>query len=253
MSNRRLTTLDASFLEVESPSAHMHVGWAALFSPPRGRRRAELRGAARPRRRAVSGRAPRYRQRLAAVPLGADDPVWVDDEDFDVDRHVRRADSSDFDELTDAVHVGSASTRPPALGALDRRPARRRADRRDRQGPPLHGRRPRGGRARHAAARPDAETPDAEPDGWRRRPRPPRAKLLAEARSTAPARLVELARWPLGFARHRRATCRRLVADAARSARAMSDSLRPASRRARSTNRSRPGATWPGRAARWTS
>jgi len=37
MSDSRLTSLDASFLEVESPTAHMHVGWAALFKPPAGR------------------------------------------------------------------------------------------------------------------------------------------------------------------------------------------------------------------------
>lgn len=37
MSDNRLTALDASFLEVESPAAHMHVGWAALFKPPAGR------------------------------------------------------------------------------------------------------------------------------------------------------------------------------------------------------------------------
>ena len=37
MSETRLSTLDASFLEVESPSAHMHVGWAAAFDGPPGR------------------------------------------------------------------------------------------------------------------------------------------------------------------------------------------------------------------------
>src|ERR671923_2196241 len=34
----RLSPLDASFLAVESPSAHMHVGWAAAFRPPEGGR-----------------------------------------------------------------------------------------------------------------------------------------------------------------------------------------------------------------------
>jgi hypothetical protein len=29
----RLTSLDASFLELESESAHMHVGWVTLFGP----------------------------------------------------------------------------------------------------------------------------------------------------------------------------------------------------------------------------
>ena len=41
-------------------------------------------------------RAPRYRQKLAEVPFGVNDPVWIDDEDFDVSRHVRHADGRDF-------------------------------------------------------------------------------------------------------------------------------------------------------------
>jgi diacylglycerol O-acyltransferase / wax synthase len=36
-------------------------------------------------------RAPRYRQKLASVPLGLHAPQWVDDVDFSVDRHVYRA------------------------------------------------------------------------------------------------------------------------------------------------------------------
>jgi len=34
MTCARLSGLDASFLAVETPAAHMHVGWVALFSPP---------------------------------------------------------------------------------------------------------------------------------------------------------------------------------------------------------------------------
>src|SRR3954464_9665009 len=34
MPPERLSALDASFLTVEGPSAHMHVGWAATFEPP---------------------------------------------------------------------------------------------------------------------------------------------------------------------------------------------------------------------------
>ena len=78
MSGSRLTTLDASFLEVESASAHMHVGWAATLRPAGRAAAPTLRGAARPRAGRM-GRAPRYRQRLASVPLGVHDPVWVDD------------------------------------------------------------------------------------------------------------------------------------------------------------------------------
>ena len=89
MSATRLSPLDSSFLEVETPDAHMHVGWVAIFSRPEGAGRAQLRAAARPHR-GPAGRAPRYRQKLATVPFGLNDPLWIDDEDFDVERHVRR-------------------------------------------------------------------------------------------------------------------------------------------------------------------
>ena len=102
MSHKRLTALDASFLEVESPSAHMHVGWAALFAPPEDGPTPsfdELRDHVAAR----LGRAPRYRQKLAGVPLGVGDPVWIDDPNFDVDRHVRRVPVRDFQKAIDDV------------------------------------------------------------------------------------------------------------------------------------------------------
>jgi hypothetical protein len=34
MTAQRLSPLDASFLAVEGPTAHMHVGWEALFAAP---------------------------------------------------------------------------------------------------------------------------------------------------------------------------------------------------------------------------
>jgi diacylglycerol O-acyltransferase len=98
----RLTTLDASFLELESSSAHMHVGWAARFAKPRGGRAPtfeELRDHVAGR----MGRAPRYRQKLAGVPLDVHDPVWVDDEEFDVGRHVRHSPARDLGGLADEV------------------------------------------------------------------------------------------------------------------------------------------------------
>ncbi|HEY5317935.1 MAG TPA: wax ester/triacylglycerol synthase family O-acyltransferase [Solirubrobacteraceae bacterium] len=98
----RLTPLDAAFLALESEDAPMHVGWAALFAPP-----AE---GPRPSFDAISahiagrlGRAPRYRQKLAEVPLGLDDPVWVDDPEFDIALHVRRAGGADFGQLVDEI------------------------------------------------------------------------------------------------------------------------------------------------------
>jgi diacylglycerol O-acyltransferase len=87
MSCARLSALDASFLAVESPSAHMHVGWVATFSPDgEGRLPSfpELRNHIQRR----LARAPRYRQKLAPVPLGVHAPEWIDDEGFAIDRHL---------------------------------------------------------------------------------------------------------------------------------------------------------------------
>src|SRR3954453_21415890 len=112
MPRTRLTALDTSFLEVESPTAHMHVGWAALFAPPADRPKpvfAELRDHIGAR----LGRAPRYRQKLAQVPLGLNDPVWVDDPDFDVARHVRRSQSRDFQAAVDEVMSEPLDRRSP--------------------------------------------------------------------------------------------------------------------------------------------
>src|SRR5438270_130739 len=102
MSSSRLTPLDASFLEVESSTAHMHVGWAGAFAPPRDGRPpcfTEVRDHIDRR----MCRAPRYRQKLAKVPLGVNDPVWIDDPDFDIARHVHRARSGNLGEVADSV------------------------------------------------------------------------------------------------------------------------------------------------------
>jgi len=80
----RLTGLDSSFLHLENGGAHMHVAGAAILE---GRAPAyhELI-------EQILGRLhliPRYRQRLAFVPLNQGRPVWVDDPHFNVAFHVR--------------------------------------------------------------------------------------------------------------------------------------------------------------------
>jgi diacylglycerol O-acyltransferase / wax synthase len=98
----RLSALDASFLEVETPAAHMHVGWVAHFRARDGRRAPSFEEL----REHIAGRlgaAPRYRQRLVSIPLGVHDPVWADDPDFAIERHVLRAESSDVGVIADAV------------------------------------------------------------------------------------------------------------------------------------------------------
>ena len=101
MTAERLSAIDASFLAVESPSTPMHVGWVARFDPPEDGPRPSAQElidhiGARMRR------AHRYRQRLADVPLGVHEPVWVDDPSFDPARHLHAADG-DVDALVDDV------------------------------------------------------------------------------------------------------------------------------------------------------
>jgi WS/DGAT/MGAT family acyltransferase len=102
MAAQRLTSLDASFLDVETTSAHMHVGWVARFAPPRDGPAPSFEALRDHVGRRLK-RAPRYRQRLAAVPLGLNRPVWVDDETFDLGCHVRRAPRGNLAELADTV------------------------------------------------------------------------------------------------------------------------------------------------------
>src|SRR6266508_2800625 len=62
----RLGPQDASFLYLETPTVHQHVGGVAIL-------------------------APRFRQKVLFPPFAAARPVWVDDTNFDIDFHMRRA------------------------------------------------------------------------------------------------------------------------------------------------------------------
>ena len=84
MPGDRLTALDASFLHLEDASAHMHVASVMLFegdAPPYD----DLLDSIDRRLHLV----PRYRQRLATVPLGQGRPRWVDDPHLNLRYHVR--------------------------------------------------------------------------------------------------------------------------------------------------------------------
>jgi diacylglycerol O-acyltransferase len=102
MHSQRLSALDASFLEVETSAAHMHVGWIAVLEPPAGRAAPSFEQFRDHVARRLH-RAPRYRQRLARVPLGLGRPRWVDDERFDISRHVRRSSGGNLLELAGTV------------------------------------------------------------------------------------------------------------------------------------------------------
>ncbi len=87
-----LSYLDASFLALESRTSHMHVAGVALLDA------APLKGDdggidfSRIKAHILSKLQyiPRYRQRLDWVPYNRH-PVWIDDEHFDFDYHVRHS------------------------------------------------------------------------------------------------------------------------------------------------------------------
>jgi diacylglycerol O-acyltransferase / wax synthase len=84
MPGDRLTALDSSFLHLEDAATHMHVASVMLFEgdpPPYD----ELLDHIERRLHLV----PRYRQRLAFVPLAQGRPRWVDDPHLNLRYHVR--------------------------------------------------------------------------------------------------------------------------------------------------------------------
>ncbi|MCA1831420.1 MAG: wax ester/triacylglycerol synthase family O-acyltransferase [Actinomycetota bacterium] len=87
----RLTAPDANFLLIEQPSVHMHVAGLSILDPstrPDGVLGYEdVVDLIRARIHLV----PRFRQKVVFVPFNAGRPVWVDDANFDLDFHVRRA------------------------------------------------------------------------------------------------------------------------------------------------------------------
>ena len=89
--SERLSSVDVSFLHLESPTTAMHVGEVAIFRAPEDRSAGEMYAALR---RLVSERiamSPRYRQKVRFVPGRIANPIWVDDEAFDIGYHVRRS------------------------------------------------------------------------------------------------------------------------------------------------------------------
>ena len=222
MAPTRLTALDASFLEVETRTAHMHVGWAALFAPPENEAAPsfdELRDHVAAR----LGRAPRYRQKLAEVPLGVGDPVWIDDPDFDLDHHVRRVPGRDFQEAIDNVlSVPLARERPLwELWIADDLPDGRIATI---------------GKVHHCMVDGIAAvelsslmldpSPDPPPahDRWHAPREPAVLELVANAVTARAAQAARLARLPLRAARHPELS----IDTATRVLRAARSSLRPA-------------------------
>src|ERR1700735_5396847 len=85
---QQLTGLDAAFLTFETANSTGHVGGLCVLDPswaPKPltlSRLTEVLGERLPL-------VPVLRRRLLNVPLGLDQPYWVDDENFDIEYHIR--------------------------------------------------------------------------------------------------------------------------------------------------------------------
>ena len=85
---QQLTGLDAAFLALETASTTGHVGGVCVLDPREApgpltlARLTEVLGERLPL-------VPVLRRKLLNVPLGLDQPYWVDDADFDIEYHIR--------------------------------------------------------------------------------------------------------------------------------------------------------------------
>ncbi|HEY2776205.1 MAG TPA: wax ester/triacylglycerol synthase family O-acyltransferase [Candidatus Binatia bacterium] len=88
----RLTALDNSFLILEKPNAYMHVASTMIFEAgPLATAEGGIDADAIKQVFASSLHLiPRYRQKLAYVPFTSQ-PVWVDDDRFNLDFHIRHS------------------------------------------------------------------------------------------------------------------------------------------------------------------
>ncbi len=85
---QQLSGLDASFLYFETPNAPMHIGGFALYDPSTLSAPITYeRILENTERRLHLARC--FRQKVVRVPFDLDHPYWVEDEDFDLEFHVR--------------------------------------------------------------------------------------------------------------------------------------------------------------------
>ena len=86
---RQLNTNDALFIASESAHSGSNVSLVQIYDPstaPEGRLRFKSILALVESRLHLS---PIFRQKLCRVPIGLDDPYWIDDENFEIGRaHV---------------------------------------------------------------------------------------------------------------------------------------------------------------------
>ncbi len=85
---QQLSGLDAAFLALDSPTVYGHVGSVSILDPSTSPEPLTLERMTR----MVESRLPLippFRRKLVTVPLGLDQPYWIEDPDFDIEFHVR--------------------------------------------------------------------------------------------------------------------------------------------------------------------
>ncbi|MGI9603221.1 MAG: WS/DGAT/MGAT family O-acyltransferase [Acidimicrobiales bacterium] len=85
---KRLSGSDALFLTLETPSWHQHIAGLTILDPSDAPDFSyETAVEALAERLLLT---PKFRWKLKQVPLDLDRPVWVEDTDFDISRHLHR-------------------------------------------------------------------------------------------------------------------------------------------------------------------
>lgn len=130
----RLSAQDASFLLFEEPNNPMNVGGTSIYEGGSLVARDGAVDVDRIKRhiRSRVHRVPRYRQRLAYIPI-ENQPVWVDDDQFDLDYHLhhialpRRGDESHLKRISAEILAQPLDRRKPLweLWIVEGLPSRR--------------------------------------------------------------------------------------------------------------------------------
>ncbi|HZV91710.1 MAG TPA: wax ester/triacylglycerol synthase family O-acyltransferase [Caldimonas sp.] len=86
---KHLSIVDGAFLHMESAEMPMHVGSLNLFEPPAGYSGEGFYEAVKAHVARRMHLAPVFTRKLALMPFDLANPVWIHDDDIDLDYHVR--------------------------------------------------------------------------------------------------------------------------------------------------------------------
>jgi len=86
---KHLSIVDGAFLHMESAEMPMHVGSLNLFEPPAGYSGSGYYETLKAHVAKRMHMAPVFTRKLALMPFDLANPVWIHDDDIDLDYHVR--------------------------------------------------------------------------------------------------------------------------------------------------------------------